>query len=454
MSAVLPALTSALALACNGSEPPAGARSQETWTQAELEATSLRIQAEVERLRGERFREPVAVKLASREDFVRYAKERQARLQSPTELAADETVAKMLGLFPVEKDYNQTMLDLIEGQVGGFYDPSTKTFFLMESMPVALGGIILAHELGHALDDQLHDLDGVFRMKLHTDAELAYASVVEGSGTAVMQVWTQEHVNEIDLSAATQMNDDQMRSMADAPMVLWRPLMAAYLQGSAFLHNNTSLLETAKAALPNQRIREAFQDRPSSTEQVLHPERYWNKATRDEPTLVSLDEGALPQGWSALQQDTLGELMTAIVSTPPSRRGGLDASNPLAILGVKFTNDVAMGWDGDRLLLAAKGHGRHLTWVTRWDSPRDAGEFFGCLAGQFADLEDTAKALTEQAAIPGGATSPEGTRARPRSGVELTYGDQDDVVVLRVWVAVDRGDLRDLEKLPYTVERR
>jgi hypothetical protein len=107
------------------------------------------------------------------------------------------------------------------------------------------------------------------------------------------------------------------------------------------------------------------------------------------------------------------------------------------------------------LLLAAKGHARHLTWVTRWDSPRDAGEFFGCLAGQSAELENTAKALAERAASPAdGAGSPEGTRARPRNGVELTYGEQEDVVVLRVWVAAERADLRDLEKLPYTVERR
>ena len=44
-------------------------------------------------------------------------------------------------------------------QVGGFYDPPSKTFFLMETMPKGIGGPILAHELVHALDDQLYDLD-------------------------------------------------------------------------------------------------------------------------------------------------------------------------------------------------------------------------------------------------------------------------------------------------------
>jgi hypothetical protein len=60
----------------------------------------------------------------------------------------------------------------------------------MENCPVGIAKIVLSHELGHALDDQLYDIDGTLsRVAERSDVGMAYQSVVEGSGTAVMNRW-------------------------------------------------------------------------------------------------------------------------------------------------------------------------------------------------------------------------------------------------------------------------
>ncbi len=449
-------LSALLSLGCGRLGTP-GVRPQEPWSQAELERASREIQVEIEALRGERFREPVSVKLASRADFVAYAKQRQAQFQSPEDMASDETMAKLLGLFPVTDDFNATLMALVESQVGGFYDPASKSFYLMDTMPVSLGGVILSHELGHALDDQLFDLDKTLRGELKdTDSELAYASVVEGSGTAVMQAWTKANLDKVNLAEAGALDAEQQKAMADAPMILWRPLIAAYLQGAAFLNGGSGLSAMAGGDLPNDRITKAFRTRPESTEQILHPESYWDEAKRDHPSRIEVDLSALPSEWKVEAQDTYGEMMTAIVCTPPAGRGGLDVSNPMALMSMDFTNHAATGWDGDRMVLFSKGNARYLLWVTTWDSPRDAGEFFGALSTNFASLESTAKEYAEHSAKPGAEPAGDAPAARSRvpSHAELSYGTTEDVVVLRISAGASKREQREFEKLPYVVTRR
>jgi hypothetical protein len=129
-----------------------------------------------------------------------------------------------------------------------------------------------------------------------------------------------------------------------------------------------------------------------------------------------------------LREDTLGELMTALVTTPAADRGTLDASNPMSILGVTFTNELASGWDGDRVALAGRGDSRVLRWVSVWDTERDAGEFFGAMTALRSTLESAARVLS---------------KAAPKdSGATVEYGDARDQVVVTVHVATGRSDLR------------
>ena len=432
LPAALCALTLSLfatrALAQDSPAPP-------VWSQSELEALAREVQGQIEELRGERFRESVAVKVADRSTLVAYMKQRTEEMEPPEKLAADERVAKLLGLIPPDMDLLATTYRLLEDQVAGFYDPPSKTFFLMDSMPKGIAGPILAHELVHALDDQLYDLDAtMMELKDDSDALQAFRFVVEGSGTAGGNRWTMEHMGEFDLSGFQELMDEQQASLAAAPEWLWKPLLGAYLQGAAFLTRAKGILEGQTKAVSAEDIARAFRERPRSTEQVLHPEKYWEPALRDDPRTIRFELGDLPDGWQHLREDTLGELGLALVAQRRDGATALDFENPMSILSVRYTNEAAEGWDGDRLVLLGKEGESWLRLATVWDSERDAGEFYGMLQAVLPDLERACQALAETA----------GPRAR--SGVALAYGERREEVVLTMWSGIARRDQRQLEE--------
>lgn len=397
------------------------------WSQAELEELAKEIEGHIEEIRGSRFKQPVAVEVADKATLIDYMKRRTEMTESPAKLKADETIAKLLGTIGPEVDLMATAYALLEDQVGGFYDPSSKTFFLMDTMPKGLAGSILSHELVHALDDQLFDLDGsITRLSDVTDWSLAYACVAEGSGTAGMNRWALGGYGEVDASGSGDMMSAQMASLAAAPEWLWKPLMGVYMQGAAFLAKSDNILTGQGSPADSDAIEAAFAKPPRSTEQVLHPEKYWDEESLDEPRAVTFELAELPRGWSEQRQDILGEMSLAIVCEPLEQRGTLDLSNPMAIIGVTYTNELAAGWGGDRLILLGNEGASWLRLVSVWDSERDAGEFYAAMSALLPHLERQAEALAEAQG------------AGARSGAELGYGEARDEVVLTVWSGLGR----------------
>lgn len=423
-----------LTLAGLGALAAARAPAQEApWKQSELEDLSKRLQQDVETLRGETFRRDVSVKVATKADLVEYMKRRLQEEEPPEKLAADELVAKLLGLFPHDRDLMADTFELLESQVGGFYDPPSNTFWLMEGMPRGLAAPILAHELIHALDDQLFDIDAQMNARKDDgDALQAYRFVVEGSGTAGGNRWTIDHMDEVDLSGLQAM-EEQQASLLRAPPYLWKPLLGAYLQGATFLARADSMLTGQMARLVPADVSAAFRDLPRSTEQVLHPEKYWDPEHRDEPRKVAFALDALPEGWAVLREDTLGELGLAQVADA-GRGETLDMSSSAAMaaamMSLSFTHPAAAGWGGDRMLLLGDGGGAAwLRLVSVWDTERDAGEHYAMLLFQSKLFETAAAAL-------GGEDS----------GVEVEYGASPDEVVLTIWSGAERRDRKKLER--------
>jgi hypothetical protein len=404
---------------------------QGLWSQAELELTSLEIQGQIERLRGERFKAPVAVRIATREDLIEYIRMRMEKSTDAARADADEQIAKLLGVLPPQLDLVATQLEFLAGQVAGYYDPDTDSFALMDSCTRDLARIVMAHELAHALDDQLYDIDGTLeKLGADTDRVLAFQAVVEGSGTSVMNLWTIQNAKSLDSQALLELQALQSKSLATAPAWLWRPTFAAYMQGLAFLNRTENWGAAQWKRTENADIAAAFAKPPRSTEQVLHPERYWDAAKLDEPVRVAFEVRGLPEGWSVRREDTLGELALSIVASPDEERGGLSPEGgAMALFGVQFTHDVARGWGGDRaILLGDKGGASVLRWVTHWDSERDAAEFFGAMLMRVPALIASARELSGGDAALGHAT--------------LEYGDDALQVELVVRAGVKAAEAR------------
>jgi hypothetical protein len=302
-------------------------------------------------------------------------------------------------------DLLEESLRLLKDQVGGLYDPKAKTFYLMENCPVGIAKIVLAHELGHALDDQIYDIDGTMKKVLErTDAAAAYQAVVEGSGTSLMTLWTKDHIDQIDLFGMLAMQNEQSAAMASAPMILWKPLLAAYLKGAQFLEAADKFRK--QSADPSADLDHAFRAPPQSMEQILHPEKYWDLEQRDEPIPLQQTFTDLPEGWTLLRRDTLGELAIGVWTIAPAQRAKVDAKTITGAASMEFTSVASEGWGGDDLILLGQGEdARILRWLTAWDTERDAAEFFGAASMNLSELKANlvklagGKALAAHAAI-------------------------------------------------------
>ncbi len=396
-----------------------------SWTQPQLERISLEIQKDVEVLRGAKFRSVVPVKLSSKEQFVKYALERTESMDPAPKRAADEMIQKMLGLIPPDMDLLAESMRLLQDQVGGFYDPTSKTFYLMDNCPEGLAKIVLAHELGHALDDQLYDIDGTMKLLAErSDLMSAYQAVVEGSGTSVMTQWMAAEVKAgrmklSDLLGSTNMQQEQMASMVRSPMILWKPLLAAYLKGASFLARTENVMTGQQGGATNADIDQAFRSPPKSTEQILHPDKYWKNELRDEPlnvTQAGADELRLPGDWKVLRRDVVGETAIAVWSIAPAQRANATLKDVSNLTGMSFTCPAAEGWGGDELILLGSGEqSRAVRWLTVWDSARDAAEFFGAASMIVPELE------VSLAKLAGGKAS--------LTHTEIHYGSEREVVI-------------------------
>jgi hypothetical protein len=158
-------------------------------------------------------------------------------------------------------------------------------------------------------------------------------------------------------------NQASMPVFAAAPKVIQETLIFPYLSGAEFYRNY-------KERKPGSII---YKDMPVSTEQIIHPSAFF--LTRDNPTKVTL--GTLSNATSFYDND-LGEFETRLFLFQQ-----LNDQNE-AVRG-------ATGWDGDRYAVVNTPQGQGIVWLTVWDSPVEAGEFFH-LAGQAVEARYSAKA--------------------------------------------------------------
>jgi hypothetical protein len=206
-------------------------------------------------------------------------------------------------------------------------------------------------------------------------------------------------------------------SLAAAPAVLWKPLLASYTQGQSFLQKGYRLLKKQGKTMGDV-TRMAFENPPRTTEQILHPEKYWDAEKRDDAHPLP-EPAEAPEGWSLVERSTLGELHLALMTEEPKE---IDFTNQMSLAFLSYSNDAAKGWGGDRLELYGLGDARSLILTTSWDTPQDAAEFVAALEQRLVAWR---KALAELD------TQEQG------SGVEIEVGGEESAAVtIRCWYGV------------------
>lgn len=356
-----------------GVAPPAATASMSAAEAAALAATVAPL---VEEIRGRKFKSQVPVRIVDDAEARSHFESRIARYWPEDRIRAEERAYADLGLLPRETDLVEEIFDVLDEQAGGFYDPDRNTFFVLGDLPRATAPIIMAHEMTHALDDQEFDIDRLIEQAGDGDRESALEAVVEGSGTVVMSVFIvrQIEAGALDPKSLVEFQDSEAgraERLKAAPSFVQRSLVAPYILGMAFLLRGEMIRMQTGGITPSD-IDRALRDPPLSTEQILHPDKYWNPAKRDLPRSISVPDlsPGLGAGWSRIGEGTLGELTLALLT-------GLDPGDPTSTDRPleRWTNAAATGWGGDLWQLYRRGEKSATLLLTLWDTQRDAREF-------------------------------------------------------------------------------
>ena len=371
---------------------PALAQEQETEsTDARVKRLVPEILRDVVRLRGLAEQREIPAGAMGRVALREFLEAEMAREFPDARFEALSRAWGALGLVPAGTELRAEFLDLLPGQVAGFYDPRTKRFYLvdesarggerdpmqdMQDQVLKLAGIsmdhtVIAHELTHALQDQHFDLEhGVHELKDDDDRVLAARCVVEGDATHLMNEYMKARIPAMrdmagGLDRMAGVDLEQLAAMQpglrDKPRALWMPLIYPYIGGLQFV-------QRAHGRGGWGAVDALFRDLPASSEQVLHPEKYFAER-RDAPVRVRFGALAPAEAWTLLEENTLGELML---------RAWLRELG----LPTRAAERATAGWGGDRFRAwALPDGGTAVALATTWDTDRDADEFERVLAG-------------------------------------------------------------------------
>lgn len=243
-------------------------------------------------------------------------------------------------------------------RLAAFYDEETKTIVVRATaLPSRRADV--AREIAHALQDQHFDLAKLALID-EPDARLAARALVEGDAELVRAAFApavSPAPGAPDAPAAP--HDDAKCGDADA--VAQRGLIlredaddAEAREIAAFPYvAGCSLARALVSAGGRALLDRAFASPPTTTSQVLHPDRYLAGAKAAPVAAVELSSSE----YKLAKSDRVGELVTRYLL---ASEGGPDA------------RALAGAWTGGRMTTYDGVYGKAMVWTSVWESPEAA----------------------------------------------------------------------------------
>jgi hypothetical protein len=317
------------------------------------------LQKEVAEVGGVPFRSDVPVDFMTRPDLARYLKTLFDAEYPEAKARVDQRILVGLDLLSADADLRALRARILEENIAGFYDerPGKKRLYAIseDRRLTPANQLILSHELRHALQDQYVDVHQSLPDSVgdYDDRRLAWLSLLEGDATWVMERFLLRRLPggeeaEEALGSLTL----PIPSVPGAPPVVRDQLVLPYLVGRDFAR---ALWKRGGA----EALKDAWRHPPESTEQVLHPEKYFS---HESPRPV--DVSYVPPGGKLLGEGVLGELLTR------------------TLLGEGEEANAA-GWGGDRYRAWDLGGRSLLVWRSVWDNGEAARAFLAAVRARF-----------------------------------------------------------------------
>jgi hypothetical protein len=342
------------------------------------------VKARVQKIRGLKLKSDVPVTYLSVSETQARFRTEFAKQISQNEIDTGVEENKMIGLFPPDLKIERKDLADMTLELAGFYDDHHKDIVIIDrpvtvALPDRYRNAVtemrkldtmgtLGHELTHALQDQHFDIEAAQKKyKGNSDRELAYKAIVEGdatlSGFSVVTGRVDDETIDYFNSHLQDIVPVFMGRMEGKPRAMTYPFIFQYTEGARFV---AEAYHRGKW----KGVNALFNGPPLSTQQIVHPELYFDHPTPALTVKLAGYEQVL-HDWKKVDEDTLGELMLKIML---ERTMGEDT--PYVQASTK--------WAGDRIVALQKGKSLTVLWMIVF---RNAGaaDTFAQLYAQILD---------------------------------------------------------------------
>ncbi|MFB6205439.1 MAG: Hvo_1808 family surface protein [Haloglomus sp.] len=314
-----------------------------------------RTMARVERIRDLEFESRVPVEVITREQY----REQRSGNGSDSRSAFNRWNNQVWeAIFIVDEDahVSETLDSVFSSSVQGYYSPSKDEIVVVSGTETpTIDRATLSHELTHALQDQHF---GLGASRDTQDGQLAADGLVEGDANYVEAAY-ERRCREGQWSCLDRPERGGGGGGGTFNRGLFTTVYAPYAAGPGYI-------DELRSRGGWDAVDAAYDQYPTSTEQVIHPERYPD----DEPARVTLPDRS-GADWRRFDvdpvYDTVGE---ASIYAMFWANGQLEDH-----AHYNYSHPLSTGWDGDRVVPYRNGDEYGYVWRTVWDSPAEAREF-------------------------------------------------------------------------------
>lgn len=280
--------------------------------------------------------------------------------QAALQLEKTERILVALGLLPADYHLTDYELSRHADHLGGLYTPELSRIYVFGDDFSGTQPFAYAHEYGWTLIDQSFDLTAL-RSPLPclplSDSCRALQAFVEGDATLLSQQWLNASAPAETFAAVEASDPPPLLAHAQAPLDFTsRDLRFLYEDGADFV-------QTVFDVGGWDQVDTAYANPPSSSEQILHPEKYF-AGERGQLLIDPSLADALGEGWQPLSDGVLGEWMTYLLLAQ-----GADTD---ARLTESAARGAAQGWGGDELQAYRRATDQTITFVQHWVMDTDA----------------------------------------------------------------------------------
>lgn len=333
---------------------------------------------------GMPLKHPVPCDFISKQKIEEFLNKRVKDVAKPEEIRAEELTLKKFGLVPPDFNLARNTVDLLTEQAAAFYDYDKKKLFITDSTPSENQEPVLAHEIAHAIADQNYNLAKFIRQgRKSDDGATARMAVMEGQATWLMSELLARKMGQslkgspalLAAMSSLENGGAQYPVFDSAPLYLRLTLVFPYTKGMLFQH---AVFEKDG----QYGFAAVFLKPPVSTQQIIHPEKYFAGV---KPTQPNVPEPNLGKGYKSLVGGTLGELEHTVMLEQ--------------FAGKERASQIAPHWRGSTFELREnKKAGRLvLLYAAEWDSEETARQYFAAYREQLQKKWKTMTVSSEAA---------------------------------------------------------